>query len=612
MVEETLQLVAKVVFKSEEDKCIFLALSHNRTKPIISCGNEKLLNQAIELLAKTQKIDEIYICANASPSFIVIIDDELMLGIGTKNAKSETSLKAIKNELYGFLKLIRTIQKKDGTSPESPVAKRQHEEEMKSIDKQTSRFVRHEIKNHILSCLSECDKAREALEEDDKEEDGTSSLGSTPQFQQNNDISAGITQNFDDQTLSKMAPKMALTAIDTITEELSHTLDVLVNASRITSILSGNYTPEITLVDLSSICAACGQNTEILVNPQHCLVETDPALIRFIFMNAISNAAKYGAKHQPILIDFSIEESLNRVSHDTFPTSDTASSQNSQAIQVGVTVVNQPGPHHDRLLTLKNPSSIFEPGTRCHDTYNTDQHIGRRVSSGDGAWIMKKCLESLRGTCSIHFSPKRTSLIITFSASRPRLAILPPPNSRRISYDTFSPSIVKDFSAASKFAIPSGTIFCGLDDSAAQRHCLAQIFKKMGGKGNIATKIWGEDAASLRRFLPEALDLIAKSTPDTRIVFFLDKNLHYAAHGNNDELFICGIQLGNELIHELNRQNLRKRAIVLLRSAEEHDDDENSDSLDGSIPKTIMSSERCLQALEPIWNKHFGITPSSY
>ena len=108
-------------------------------------------------------------------------------------------------------------------------------------------------------------------------------------------------------------------------------------------------------------------------------LETDPALLKYIHGNALSNAVKYGQAHGPVATEVEYLDG-----------------------ELIVRVTNKPGQGYDRLLALADPRVVFEKGARIHE--GTAAEKGYRTSAGDGAWIMQLSAQALGGSCRIKAS----------------------------------------------------------------------------------------------------------------------------------------------------------------------------------------------------------------
>ena len=154
--------------------------------------------------------------------------------------------------------------------------------------------------------------------------------------------------------------------------------------------------------------------------------------MRFIHRNAVSNACKYGELGGvvPTHISFDEEHSL-----------------------LTVNIANAPGAHHERLLELgaKAASRVFESGQRLHDKFGRSDDREVSISSGDGAWIMRKCARILGGDVSIVFNQERT----VFSLAIPAKPVKEIPDIPKCN-----------------FSMPSRTIGVAIDDSIVQRLAL--------------------------------------------------------------------------------------------------------------------------------------------
>ena len=183
----------------------------------------------------------------------------------------------------------------------------------------------------------------------------------------------------------------------------------------------------------------------------------DPNLIRFIHRNAISNSCKYGKLGGVVS------------THVKYDACDQI---------LSVNIINEPGTHHQRLVELAEKASkdVFLSGKRLHGMFaQSDSQDEREVSfsSGDGAWIMRKCARIMGGDVAIHFKQERTVFNLTIPV-KPAMA---------------APTVL----FSERFEVPSDTIGIVVDDSKVQRKLLERLLSLLGiRKEN--TYVFGETA----------------------------------------------------------------------------------------------------------------------
>lgn len=104
------------------------------------------------------------------------------------------------------------------------------------------------------------------------------------------------------------------------------------------------------------------------------LIAMDRQLLRYIYRNAVSNAAKYGERNGKV-------QTLVRYDADTR--------------NLIMHVINDPGDAQDKLLNLtpEEVAQVFAPDTQLMATQAASGSHAQKIrnqSSGNGAWIMQK------------------------------------------------------------------------------------------------------------------------------------------------------------------------------------------------------------------------------
>ena len=152
--------------------------------------------------------------------------------------------------------------------------------------------------------------------------------------------------------------------------------------------MHGSYDPKVERVDVAAALSGTRGTPHVggederfpLVVPSTMpMVMLDPTLLRFVHKNAISNACKYGRTGGVVVTE---------VCH--------------KRNEITMRVTNEPGPFHEALTQMGSAaeSAVFEPGRQLHPDLGTvalGNPPSHTHSSGDGAWIMKKCAKTLGG-----------------------------------------------------------------------------------------------------------------------------------------------------------------------------------------------------------------------
>ena len=289
--------------------------------------------------------------------------------------------------------------------------------------------------------------------------------------------------------------------------------------------------------------------------------------------NAISNALKYGKKDGVVVTELHFDE---------------------RESEFRMNVINLPGEKHEQLLMMgeKAEVEVFEPGKRLHASENLFESGGsRKHSSGDGAWIIRKCAHTLGGECSIKFQKNKT----VFSLRCPARPV------STTESDTSDNSIF--------FCLPPNTWGIAIDDSKIQRKLLERMFSLLGINKSRVT-ILGKDADEIMGFD----DHVVKSIQNNPSDFFLviaDENLDVVIDKTRNST-ISGSRCVQR-IRELLERNEECRLLALVRSANDSSDDiafYNS-CAHGFLPKAPLKKDKVLETMAPIWEKRFGSTSIS-
>lgn len=133
---------------------------------------------------------------------------------------------------------------------------------------------------------------------------------------------------------------------------------------------------------------------------------------------------------------------------------------------------------------------VFEQGSRLHEQIDVENH---RISSGNGAWIMKKCAKTMGSSCRIQFEPNET--IFTFVC---------PASAIQVSQGQDS----KNFKA------PAGTWGVVVNDSKIQQRHMFRLLAYAGVDPKRRVILGGdpEEVRGLERTMTNILDSHPTST----------------------------------------------------------------------------------------------------
>ena len=281
------------------------------------------------------------------------------------------------------------------------------------------------------------------------------------------------------------------------------------------------------------------------------VIDSDPQLLLHVYLNAKSNACKYGKQDGIVATEIVLRDE-----------------------ELTLRVINEPGPYHEQLRLLPDPSTVFRKGTRFHA--ETSPEPTARTSTGDGAWIMQRCAECLQGSCSISFEPSRT----VFELRCPAL--------ERVD-DNFLDHVYL-----------GEDVWCiGVDDCFFQRYILEQLFTEAGVIKN-QVRVYGETADQLRNVSGTLVHLV-QSLPHKLILAIIDENL---------DLPDCSASVsGSHAIQEARRRLApadEARLMAFVRSANDSASDQQlySERSHGFLSKSPGPAGR--KALFRAWINRFG------
>jgi hypothetical protein len=303
----------------------------------------------------------------------------------------------------------------------------------------------------------------------------------------------------------------------------------------------------------------------------------DRQLLRHIYRNAVSNACKYGKLDGTVWTTLRCDEKRENFTME---------------------IRNEPGDGHDELLKLSDEevAKVFVKETRLSIVRANDYLpiLGYKrnaaESSGNGAWIMQKCAETLGGGCRIAFEAEGTVLTFTCPAE---LA-------------TGAGGVeVPDPSEGGAFALPHNTWGIFVDDSAIQRKLMDRSLKNSGIEDSKRV-VLGKDVHEVTTF-PDTVAALLKEHPKDIFILIVDENLDIDVDGGARHETISGSKSVKELRDSLDKSS-GSRLLSLIRSA--NDSPENIrtylERADGFMHKEPLQRGQILDAVEPWWRKRFS------
>ncbi|KAJ1455150.1 hypothetical protein M885DRAFT_224700 [Pelagophyceae sp. CCMP2097] len=342
--------------------------------------------------------------------------------------------------------------------------------------------------------------------------------------------------------------------LSTVAATLQDTLDTVLSSAVVSDVLAGTYVPMRRAVDVIDVACAAKPSalvTALQATPLSLSVPTDSKILRFILVNALSNAGKYGARGEPV-----------QLHAEAFPASEKQ--------RVVIRVTNKAGEGHARLVAHPDPAAIFESGVRLHD--NPDEGVNgdavgkaRSMSAGQGAWIMQRCAAVLGGQCAIRFEHDHTVFTLTFDAP---LAADPPRLSGKGLARQASVLAPPDGKLPRPWAPPFETLFVVLEDSPSQRRLLVRYLAKLSaaaGKDD-RTMVFGDSPNCVENFVPHVVDRLLRAAPTVHLVALLDD--HLKLDDSVRTVVVSGINLGVELRAAMAAAGLEHRALLIARSGE--------------------------------------------
>ena len=458
-------------------------------------------------------------------------------------------------------------------------------------DSEANRFTRHEVKNGLLAALGLCESLHNSMGENDSLSAITELIGSshsrelTKLQRLHDDITETVTEL--DSALKEVMDTVLAEAMGTCQyfEIMSQQLLCpIFNTSLSFSIflparevIHEAYQPHLERLDIaetinnSLVRKVQGSEDRFPVTfspSPFPAVLFDRQLLKCIHRNAVSNACKYGKRGGTVKTHVSYEWATN---------------------ELILTVTNLPGDRHQELINLGSAAQdmVFQPGKRLHPSFDGGQRQSSisRQSSGDGAWIMHKCAQTLNGSVRIDFRQDYT----TFTLRCPATVM---------GKSQVSPAERQPFS------FPPNTWGIAIDDSKVQRMLLRRFFDAacIPRKRTIIRGATLEDITGFDEFLVKFI----LDHPDDYFLVIVDENLEKPT----DDIClrhetVSGSMIVQQIRHRL-LPELERRMLALMRSANDssHDVAIYNSRAHGFIPKQ-HGKEGVLDYLAPIWRKRF-------
>lgn len=429
-------------------------------------------------------------------------------------------------------------------------------------DAEANRFIRHEVKNGLLAAIALIEnlqgeiKARAATESTGRDRSPTRDRD-TPPF----------------EVLRRRELESSCTELDATVNEI---LETILDDAMSRDVVHDRYEPYMHRVDVAKVLtptkiptAASRNRFPLILEPNPFpQVILDPRLLRFIHRNAVSNAARYGKPGGGITTKVTFQDN-----------------------QLLMQVINLPGDQHTELVKLSKEAAarVFLPGTQLHREMGLasaapqDNIPLNAPSAGDGAWIMQKCAEAMKGSCSIQFTPEVT----IFSMRCPTLEYV---GSTQRSSD------------AGIFSVPDGTFGIVIDDSGIQRK-LMDRFLDMVGVRKSKRRILGKDTEEILG-LRDALVHLIRANPESNFLLIVDENLDIVDGVRHQTL--SGSFLVSQIRQELNPAD-ESRILALVRSANDSAEDVAlyRSRAHGFICKAPLKKESVIQMIAPVWKERF-------
>lgn len=281
----------------------------------------------------------------------------------------------------------------------------------------------------------------------------------------------------------------------------------------------------------------------------------------FICKNALSNAHKYGKKNGVINTRLAFKAETETLSLE---------------------IENEAGPNHECLLELQDSSVIFTKGWRLAENIE----LCHSISSGDGGWVMKKCVDVIEGTCSYQITPTSTTFVMSCPAQK-------------------SPTEGKQLAR-----LPDSLKVLAVDDSRIQVKLMQRLFVNLGVDPS-AVFVHGETVEEIKQF-PQFVIQSIRSSPDSTFLVVIDDNLDYLCPDTG----VMFSRKGSEMIRPILNgiRDIEAKVVVVMRSANNGGDDKQKYfelGAHGTLDKAVLDHsvildtlykailEHCPEAFEP-------------
>lgn len=251
-------------------------------------------------------------------------------------------------------------------------------------------------------------------------------------------------------------------------------------------------------------------------------------------------------------------------------------------------MINEPGPNHATLSNMSKEdveNKVFSQGSRL---MSEDNVIAASNSSGDGAWIMKKCSKIMKGDVGLSFENDRT--VFTFWCP-----------ARNMSLSKNSSDLQHSFKLT---RLPPKTWGVVVDDSGIQRK-LMDRFLKIAGIDRDRRIILGESPDELFHFCDRVREILA-SNPSDKVILIADENLD-VVEGGAHHTTVSGSLCIKKLLESLESAHER-RLLALVRSANDSSTEIETyvSRAHGYLLKAPIDKDGVLGVIQPWWIKQFG------
>jgi len=409
------------------------------------------------------------------------------------------------------------------------------------------------VKNGLFAAISLCDSLRDA-----------------------HNLSAMKNLSLDNYQTSRPSSEGKL--LSELDKTLHEVLDTILAETMARDVIHEVYEPNIERVNINALMSGSGGLNEqsdrysLVTEPSPMpMLMLDQQLLKYIYRNAISNAYKYGKKLGVITTSVSFDERTGLFS---------------------MSVINLPGENHQKIIEMGDRAKevVFSPGSRLSHISSFKENDTTLVShsSGDGAWIMRKCARTLGGDCDIVFESERTVFLFSCPA--------------KTFEDVMKVSSSRD---QLKFYVPPESWGIAIDDSKVQRKLL-QRFLKSAGVSESRTIVQGETAAEIHNFDTFVTQLIDQH-PNDYFLVIADENLDI------EDSMHCVTVSGSLSIQSIRRQILpeqERRLLCLVRSANDSTEDVAiyTSRAHGFLPKAPLRKENIIETLAILWGKKNAFT----